>query len=389
MKSATFLLALTLAAPACSKGQDQIPSTPALTPAPATAAGDPGAGAAAKNAALVGTVFERIDAATYSYLRLKTADGEVWAAVPATPVEVGASVTVVEPMKMSKFESKTLGRTFDLIYFGKLQGQEGAAPMGGGAMGGGAMAGGAMASLVGTVLERIDAATYSYLRLKTADGEVWAAVPATPVDVGASVTVVEPMKMSKFESKTLGRTFDLIYFGRLQGQEGAAPMGGGAMGGGAMGGGAMGGGAMGGGAMGGGAMGGGAMGGGQGDPQAAEALAAHGAPAPAAADVHVDKAEEGFSIAEIWAQKAELGGKQVIVRGKIVKYNANILGKNWIHLQDGTGDPTSATHDLAVTTKDEATVGDVVTVTGTLQLDQEFGAGYAYAAIVQDAKLTK
>ena len=264
MKSATFLLALTLAAPACSKGQDQIPSTPALTPAPATAAGDPGAGAAAKNAALVGTVFERIDAATYSYLRLKTADGEVWAAVPATPVDVGASVTVVEPMKMSKFESKTLGRTFDLIYFGRLQGQEGAAPMGGGAMGGG-----------------------------------------------------------------------------------------------------------------------------QGDPQAAEALAAHGAPAPAAADVHVDKAEEGFSIAEIWAQKAELGGKQVIVRGKIVKYNANILGKNWIHLQDGTGDPTSATHDLAVTTKDEATVGDVVTVTGTLQLDQEFGAGYAYAAIVQDAKLTK
>jgi len=195
-------------------------------------------------------------------------------------------------------------------------------------------------NIQGKVLERLDASSYSYLRIAGPDGEVWAAVP---------------------------QTFDTIYFGNLAGQAAGAQ----------------------GVAVDRGKMAAAAV---MGDDKAGavdEAMAAHGSPAVAAADVHVDKAPGGLSVGEIWAQKSDLAGKVVTVRGKVVKYNGNILGKNWLHVQDGSGDPTSATHDITVTTMDVAAVGDVVTVTGTLALDQDFGAGYAYAALLQEAKVTK
>jgi hypothetical protein len=222
-------------------------------------------------------------------------------------------------------------------------------------------------NIQGKVLERLDASSYSYLRIAGPDGEVWAAVPQTAIEAGAEVTVVDPMLMTKFESKTLNRTFDTIYFGNLAGQAAGAQ----------------------GVAVDRGKMAAAAV---MGDDKAGavdEAMAAHGSPAVAAADVHVDKAPGGLSVGEIWAQKSDLAGKVVTVRGKVVKYNGNILGKNWLHVQDGSGDPTSATHDITVTTMDVAAVGDVVTVTGTLALDQDFGAGYAYAALLQEAKVTK
>lgn len=224
-------------------------------------------------------------------------------------------------------------------------------------------------NIQGKVLERLDASSYSYLRIAGPDGEVWAAVPQTTVEAGETVTVVQPMLMTKFESKTLNRTFDAIYFGNLAGQAGAKGAQGVAVDRGKMAAAAV-----------------------MGDDQAGasdDAMAAHGTPTAAAADVQVDKAPGGLNIGEIWAQKADLAGKPVTLRGKVVKFNSNILGKNWIHLQDGSGDPTSATHDLTITTADTATVGDVVTVTGTLVLDQDFGAGYAYPVIVQDARVVE
>jgi hypothetical protein len=91
-------------------------------------------------------------------------------------------------------------------------------------------------------------------------------------------------------------------------------------------------------------------------------------------------------VEEIFKKAKELNGKTVQVQGKVMKVNMNIMGRNWIHLQDGSGDPLTNTHDLVVTTAATPTEGAVVTAEGKMVADKDFGAGYAYAAIIEDAK---
>jgi hypothetical protein len=93
--------------------------------------------------------------------------------------------------------------------------------------------------------------------------------------------------------------------------------------------------------------------------------------------------KEGRTVAEVFAQKDKLKDVQVSIRGKVVKYNQQILGKNWIHLKDGTG--AAGSDDLTITTDAQVAVGDVVVVSGKVHLDKDFGAGYAYNVIVEDA----
>ena len=114
--------------------------------------------------------------------------------------------------------------------------------------------------------------------------------------------------------------------------------------------------------------------------------------APASADkIKVKKAEgtNGKTVAEIFAGKASLKDATVAVRGKVVRYNPGIMGKNWIHLRDGSGSREKKDDDITVTTLDSAAVGDVVLVRGTLHLDRDFGSGYAYPVIIEDAKVSK
>ncbi len=199
-------------------------------------------------------------------------------------------------------------------------------------------------NLRGRVLEQIPAPPYLYLRLETGQGEVWAAVSAAQVENGAEVTVYQSMRMSQFASKTLGRTFDEIYFGSLEAPGAAAA----------------------------------------GNPHA-------GLAQPTATAVEkIDKAAsaDARTIEETWAEGAGLAGQRISVRAKVVKYNPGIMGKNWIHLQDGSGDPAKGTNDLTVTTLESAAVGDVLTVTGTVAVDKDFGAGYRYPIIVEEATLS-
>ena len=86
-------------------------------------------------------------------------------------------------------------------------------------------------------------------------------------------------------------------------------------------------------------------------------------------------------------QKDRLANRVVSVRGTVVKYNAAVMGKNWIHLQDGSGDPARGTHDITVTALDAVTVGATVTITGTVRVNRDVGAGYTYAVLVEDAKV--
>jgi len=228
----------------------------------------------------------------------------------------------------------------------------------------------------GKVVEKVDAPPYTYLKLQTAQGEAWAAVPKADVPAGAVVAIAGAVPMQNWESKTLARKWDLVYFGTLA-TPGAQPAGmPPAMGG----------------------MPGGApppgMGGTPAGPMGPENMAAAHAAAAAgpqdAADVKVPKASgaDARTVAEAWAQRTALKEKPVAIRGKVVKFNQGIMGKNWVHLRDGSG-TSGKDNDITVTTGDVAAVGDVVVAKGTLRVDKDFGAGYAYPVIVEDAKLSK
>jgi hypothetical protein len=101
----------------------------------------------------------------------------------------------------------------------------------------------------------------------------------------------------------------------------------------------------------------------------------------------VQPAAGGLTVAKIFANRKTLAGKTVTVRGKVVKFNGGILGMNWLHIQDGSGVAKDGTNDLTVTSAGGANVGDIATVTGTVVLDKDFGAGYAYTVLIQGATI--
>jgi hypothetical protein len=209
------------------------------------------------------------------------------------------------------------------------------------------------ASLKGEVLEVKDVESYTYLRLKTKDGETWAAVGKTPVKKGAEVTIENAMVMKNFESKSLNKKFDKIIFGTLG--TGAAPVAAGAAGG--------------------------------------DLAALHSGVAKVAdvGEIKVAKASgpDARTVAEIVTKKAELKDKTILVRGKVVKFTPEVMGKNWIHLRDGSGSAADNTNDVLITTKDQAKVGDVVLAKGVVHTDRDLGSGYSYKVLVEEATLQK
>jgi hypothetical protein len=213
----------------------------------------------------------------------------------------------------------------------------------------------------GTVLETMDAGGYTYVHVDGGTDKIWAAAPQFAVKVGEKVTVPEGMPMKDYESKTLNRKFDVVFFVGAIGKGdqmpalGAAPAGD--------------------------------------SPLGEKTSLPEGAhpkldPAQAAKDAKVTftgikKADK--TVGDVFAGQDSLGGKEVAVRGKVVKFSAQIMGKNWVHVQDGTGQAGS--NDLTVTTADSAKVGDTVLVTGKITLKKDFGMGYKYDLIIEDGKV--
>lgn len=207
-------------------------------------------------------------------------------------------------------------------------------------------------TITGTVAETMDAGAYTYVRLTTPDGDVWAASSKFPVKVGDRVVVPLEMPMKDFHSDTLKRDFPLIYFATAITPEGQAA---------------------------------------QGQQTMPPGHPPVGSSKSAASPVteRILPPAGGHSIADLWASRQSLAGKTITVRGKVMKFNGGIMGKNWVHLQDGTGKADDGTNDVTLTTADEVQVGDVVTMTGTVALEKDFGAGYSYRLILEDAKVVK
>ena len=203
----------------------------------------------------------------------------------------------------------------------------------------------------GVVAETMNAGNYTYVRVNTDDGEIWAAATRFNVAVGDTVVVPLQMPMQDFYSESLDRTFPVVYFTSqilLQGEESSAAMP-------------------------------------AGHPPVTGAETSSQGTANLTAPI--EPAAGGVTVARVWAETAGLAGTEVTVRGSVVKFNGGILGTNWIHLQDGTGSVEDGTHDITVTTDATASVGDVITVKGTLVTDKDFGAGYTYAVMIENAKL--
>ena len=206
-------------------------------------------------------------------------------------------------------------------------------------------------SVQGKVLEVKDVESYTYLRLGTPNGEVWAAVMTAKVKKGSTVTIENGVVMSNFQSKSLKKTFPQIVFGTLAGSAAATAPGGHAMG--------------------------------------AAFPIVPTKKLDTINDAPVAKASgpNAHTVAEIITKSAELKDKPVLLRGKVVKFNGGIMGKNWIHLRDGSGSAANETNDILVTSASETKVGDIVTVKGTIRTDKDFGAGYAYKVLIEEATL--
>jgi hypothetical protein len=194
----------------------------------------------------------------------------------------------------------------------------------------------------GKVMEKMNSGSYSYLLVSENGNEYWIAVPQMEIAQGEMIYFSQFMEMKNFKSETLDRTFESILFvsdanktqdnmNMQTGHTGSQPV----------------------------------------DKN----------------NVSIEKVSGGITIAEIYKDKDSLHRKNVKVRGKVVKFNGGIMDRNWIHIQDGTADGEN--FDLLITSKEPAAVGDIIVAEGEIVLDRDFGAGYSYAVLMENAKIIK
>jgi hypothetical protein len=229
-------------------------------------------------------------------------------------------------------------------------------------------------TVTGKVVETMNASGYTYMLVDTGAAQNWVAIPETIVKTGSQISYFEGMVMSNFTSKTLNKTFENIIFSggladaanttanpspaknkvqddsfsaALQAeQKGVAAM-----------------------------------------PPTAQLTGGSAVAIAPLQEISVPKAEgeNAYTVEEIFSKYKELAGKKVRLRGKVVKFSPSIMGKNWVHLQDGTGNPLQNSHDLVLTTDATVALDAIVTMEGILAADKDFGSGYKYLAIVEQA----
>jgi hypothetical protein len=220
--------------------------------------------------------------------------------------------------------------------------------------------------IAGKVLESMNSGGYSYINLLKKDGgKIWIAVPEGKITVGEQMSFKEGLVMTNFQSKTLKRSFDSIIFSngiiaqakaevpKTPPKDLSVPTISTSA-----------------------------------DPKKNQKVVIGSQPAVTSKEkVSVTRAKgpNAYTIAEVYRNSARLNTKKVVVHGKVVKASTGIMKKTWIHIQDGTGSQVKGTHNLVFTTKGTANVGDVITVSGTVAKDRDFGYGYRYKVILEDA----
>lgn len=198
------------------------------------------------------------------------------------------------------------------------------------------------------VEDRIDASDYSYFQVSEKDGnKYWIAAKRLEAVKGDILYFTKSMEMKNFHSNTLNRTFESVLFvdditktpHNMNNPNSTPPM----------------------------------------DPRTAHSQVM----STPKIDVKIDPVKDGKTVAQIYNSMDKLNGQIIKIRGKVVKYNPEIMGRNWIHIQDGTGSESG--YDLMVTSKDQTSVGQIIVVEGKVATNKDFGAGYTYKVMIEDA----
>lgn len=223
----------------------------------------------------------------------------------------------------------------------------------------------------GKVVEKLDASNYTYVRLDDGSGtEIWAAVPKTQLEIGEEITLMGGSVMRNFTSKTLNRTFESIIFANSvvkASDDKTAHTSGDATG----------------------SVSKTVKSKTQGMTSQSASGSRRAIVSFAGLKVEKATAQNGHTVGELFAKATELDKQKVTIKGRVVKISPNIMGKNWFHIQDGTGDPTKNTHDLVVTSSAIAEKGAILSFEGVVAANKDFGSGYKYDVIVEDAVIVK
>ena len=205
---------------------------------------------------------------------------------------------------------------------------------------------GAAAAHNTVIQEVIQAASYTYLRVKENNTEYWIATVKDDAVVGDKYSYGDALEMTNFKSKELDRTFDRIYFVSAGVDDEGA-----------------------------------------GQAQSAAPTTMGKPHVEQKTDAVIEQSAGGISIAELYKNRDKYANKKVRVKGKVVKVNPEVMDRNWIHLQDGTSD--SGNFDLTVTSLELASIDDIVEFEGTIILNKDFGAGYVYELIMEGGTIKK
>jgi len=192
--------------------------------------------------------------------------------------------------------------------------------------------------------ESIDGGGYMYLNVDENGNKYWMAIANTAVNIGDTYYYDEGLLMKDFESKELGRTFDLITFADgIRTTE---------------------------------------------IKEVTKKENPHSKSDSSVVEtIKIEKPENGTSLEELFSKKESFSKKSIVVKGKVVKVNNGIMDKNWVHISDGT--QFEGKKSLTITTLEKVKVGDIVTFEGTIILDKDFGQGYIYDILLEEGKLIK
>lgn len=188
----------------------------------------------------------------------------------------------------------------------------------------------------GTVVDTINGGGYTYLQIDDTKKKYWVAVEGIKIEKGTEVRFTEELRAKNFESKALNRKFDEVVFAsNLQHRTNVPEKGN------------------------------------------LELISEQVKESPY-------KQKDTMSIKEAWEKRVSLKDKTIAIRGKVVKASPNIIGRNWIHIQDGTGEGSEVGR-IVFTSKELPKVGDIVTASGVVSVEKDFGSGYFYKIIVENA----
>ncbi len=197
------------------------------------------------------------------------------------------------------------------------------------------------------VIEVLQTSQYTYLQVLENLDVRWVAIPKQEVKVGDSYYYDSALEMNSFTSKELDRTFEVIYFVNNISK---TPLDATHMGG---------------------------------------VSPAHSGKVKTEekSNIILSKADNEVTVAQIFENSEAFSGKETQIRGIVVKINEGVMGTNWIHIQDGTSG--NGNFDLTITSQDLPRLNEEATFKGSITLKKDFGAGYFYEVIMENAQLVK